>query len=58
MKTNKCPKCGTQEGLYRSVEVRWQSISESWEPTGEGSTNVDCTVCDWLGDLAETEVET
>lgn len=54
MKQHKCPNCGTEDGLYRRADVRWQPGREAWETVADIGSEVDCTQCDWSGDVSET----
>lgn len=45
----KCPKCGTDKGLYRNAEVKWSPYLEAWE-VDFLDDEIDCTHCDhkWM----------
>lgn len=40
-----CPNCGNQEGIYARADIRWQSMTQSWE-IADIEADLDCTECD------------
>ena len=52
----RCPKCGSQDGLYIRSDSRWDPDLGEWRTVWESIENeVDCTECDYLGPLAKFE---
>ena len=48
-----CPACDSDQNLYRSADVRWAPETSSWQ-TVHTEDGVECTACDWSGDISDT----
>lgn len=46
-----CPECGSEEGIYVAVDLRWNADYQQWEIAGLresdcGEKPLDCSNCD------------
>ena len=55
----RCPKCGSQDGLYIRADMRWDPAAYEWSVVRDsiGEDEVDCTECDYLGPIAKFELD-
>ena len=51
----KCPNCDNEQGLYDRADIRWNVEAGEWI-IGDAEGNVECTECDWQGDITETQL--
>lgn len=54
----RCTECGNRDGLYTRGDFRWNYERREWEAVMDSiEEGVDCTECDYVGPIADFEME-
>jgi hypothetical protein len=51
-----CPDCGDSYSLYDRADIRWDPDKAQWV-IGDAENTLDCSNCDWTGDITEAETK-